>query len=132
MQFTQIKETCFYSSKLSAIKHFYHEILGLPIIAEAENKLIFFRAGTSVLLCFNPEYSKHQKVPPPHYAEGNLHFAFEVEANLYEQSKIELEQKGISIEYEHLWPSGKKSAYFSDPDGNVLEIVPAGLWDRLK
>lgn len=131
MRFTQIKETCFYAKDLSIIKHFYHNLLGLPIITEADNKLIFFKAGSSVLLCFNPVYSKNQEVPPPHYSKGKPHFAFEVEADSYESTKIELAEKDIHIEYEHIWPSGKKSAYFSDPEGNVLEIVPAGLWEAV-
>lgn len=131
MQFIQIKETCFYAKDLLAIKQFYHDLLGLPVITEIPEKLIFFRAGTSVLLCFNPAYSKNQDTPPPHYAEGKPHFAFEVPADKYCDSKKELTQKGIKIDYEHIWPSGKKSAYFSDPEGNVLEIVPSGLWEGL-
>ena len=60
MEFTQIKETCFYSENLDTIKEFYHAKLKLPIISEVPYKLIFFRAGSSVLLCFNPKYSKDQ------------------------------------------------------------------------
>ncbi len=129
MEFTQIKETCFYANDLLAIKAFYHEQLGLPIISEVAEKLIFFRAGSSVLLCFNPQYSAEQHVPPPHFADGRPHFAFEVEKDVYEQTKNELAAKEIPITYEHIWPSGGKSAYFEDPEGNVLEIVPSGLWD---
>ena len=131
MEITQIKETCFYSTQLELIKYFYHNKLELPIITEVPDKLIFFRAGSSVLLCFNPEYSENQEVPPPHYAKGKPHFAFEVKATHYEHVKEELATKQIEITYEHTWPSGKKSAYFEDPEGNVLEIVPSGLWDKL-
>jgi catechol 2,3-dioxygenase-like lactoylglutathione lyase family enzyme len=132
MRFTQIKETCFYAENLVQMKHFYHGLLGLPVISEVENKLLFLRAGSSVLLCFNPKHSEAQKTPPAHYAVGKPHFAFEVVASEYEDTKSELLEKGIEISYEHIWPGGQKSAYFSDPEGNVLEIVPSGLWEGVK
>jgi catechol 2,3-dioxygenase-like lactoylglutathione lyase family enzyme len=131
MQITQIKETCLYIKDLESAKIFYNGLLGLPIITHVPEKLIFFRCGRSVLLCFNPNHSKEQYVPPPHYASGKQHIAFEVEASKYESSKTELQQKGIEITYEHQWPTGKHSAYFEDPEGHVLEIVPSGLWDSL-
>jgi len=131
MKFTQIKETCFYSEDLELVKAFYHEKLDLPIISYVAEKLIFFRVGNSVLLCFNPNYSADQDVPPPHYAKGKPHFAFEVPAKNYEQYKVDLAKNGINITYEHTWPSGRKSAYFEDYEHNVLEIVPSGLWDAL-
>lgn len=129
MQITQIKETCLYIKDLERAKSFYHGLLGLPIITYVPDKLIFFRSGSSVLLCFEPEHSKTQDIPPPHFAYGKQHIAFEVKASGYEAAKVELIQKGIEITYEHEWPNGKHSAYFEDPEGHVLEIVPAGLWD---
>jgi catechol 2,3-dioxygenase-like lactoylglutathione lyase family enzyme len=131
VEFIQIKETCFYAEDLVQIKHFYHGVLGLPVISEVKDKLLFLRAGNSVLLCFNPKYSAAQEALPSHYATGKPHFAFEVVAHEYENTKRELSEKGVEITYEHIWPSGQKSAYFCDPEGNVLEIVPSGLWDGL-
>ncbi len=46
---------------------------------------------------------------PAHYAEGKQRLAFEVP--------------------EQAWKKGLKSFYFSDPAGNVLEIVPEGIWN---
>jgi catechol 2,3-dioxygenase-like lactoylglutathione lyase family enzyme len=130
MQINQIKETCLYIKDLEKAKEFYHGKLGMPIITHAPEKLIFFRSGSSVLLCFNPDFSEGQDVPPPHFANGKQHIAFEVPANDYESAKTELEAQGIEITYEHKWPNGKLSAYFEDPEGHVLEIVPAGLWEK--
>ncbi len=129
MQITQIKETCLYIKDLERAKSFYSGLLDLPIITYVPDKLIFFRSGSSVLLCFNPEYTKSQNVPPAHFAFGKQHIAFEVKASDYESAKDELVQKRIEITYEHEWPTGKYSAYFEDPEGHVLEIVPTGLWD---
>lgn len=130
MEFLKIKETCLYIRDLGKAKDFYHGLLGLQIIDFADGKHLFLRAGQSVLLLFNPEDSKHKVSPPPHFGGGKQHFAFEIESAVYERSKVEIEQKGITIIDEITWRSGKKSFYFHDPEGNVLEIIPdGGIWD---
>lgn len=139
MNFKQIKETCIYTTDLEAARAFYHNKLGLEIISFLPGKHVFFRAGTSVLLCFNPNDSRLKKSPPPHYSTGRYHFAFEVEAADYEQHKAEILSKGIAITDTVVWDSGPRSAegfakatqesfYFEDGLGNVVEVVPAGIW----
>ncbi|MBN8651329.1 MAG: VOC family protein [Cytophagales bacterium] len=129
MNLTQIKETCLYFTNLKEARSFYHHLLGLPVIGEVANQHIFFRAGSSVLLCFNPEVSKSKTSPPAHYGAGKYHFAFEVPTAEYEAHKTELQQKGVVITDYVTWPNGLESFYFNDPAGHVVEIVPAGLWD---
>lgn len=130
MNFVKIKETCLYVHDLENTRRFYHEVLQLPIINYEPGKHIFFRLGSSVLLCFNPEDSKTKVTPPPHYGGGKQHVAFEVKESEYLNSKEEIKSKGIRILEEVIWKSGKKSFYFEDPEGNVLEIVPdKGIWD---
>jgi len=124
----QIKETCIYARDLEAIKHFYAGLLGLDVIHYLPGKHIFFRVGTSVLLCFNPDDSKKKTTPPGHFAEGKYHFAFEVAPADYDRNKKAIEQMQIKITDEVTWENGQKSFYFEDPAGNVLEIVPEGIW----
>jgi catechol 2,3-dioxygenase-like lactoylglutathione lyase family enzyme len=130
MKFLRIKETCLYVRDLNACRDFYNHILGLEEISFVPDKHLFFRAGDSVLLLFNPEDSKTKKSPPPHFASGNQHFAFEVPADEYETAKQQIIDKQIQIIDEVQWKSGKKSFYFRDPENNVLEILPEnGIWD---
>lgn len=124
----QIKETCLYVKDLDRSKAFYADKLGLPVISKVEHRHIFFRAGTSVLLCFIPEATQNDTSLPPHYGHGHLHLAFEVPLAEYESWKEKVEKAEISILQEHNWGKGLKSFYFNDPDGNLLEIVPEGLW----
>lgn len=128
MKFRQIKETCLYVKDLGRTTHFYTTILELPVIGEVEGRHIFFRAGNSVLLCFNAEATKESKDLPPHFGQGQLHLAFECEANEYVRWKERLEQAGIIIEHEQNWPNARKSCYFRDPDQHLLEIVMPGMW----
>lgn len=130
MKFLKIKETCLYAADLERIKQFYHEILELPIIHYDPGRHIFFRLGTSVLLCFNPEDSKTKVTPPAHFGGGKQHVAFEVSKSDYADAKAEIKAKGIPIIDEVVWASGEESFYFEDPLGNVLEIIPdKGIWD---
>lgn len=124
----KIKETCLYIKNLEAAKEFYHGLLGLEIIHHEPDKHIFFRAGTSVLLCFNPYDSKNKTSPPPHYGGGNQHYAFEVSPEDYEVVKNKIKALNIKIIDELVWKSGQESFYFNDPEGNVLEFVPEGVW----
>ena len=115
---------------LELAKKFYHGTLELPIISQEVGKHIFFRLGSSVLLCFNPEDSKTKLSPPAHFGGGKQHMAFEVPVIDYEKAKEELKEKGIKVTDEVTWKSGDKSFYFEDFEGNVLEIVPdKGVWD---
>lgn len=129
MEFTQIKETCLYVSDLDRAEAFYHGKMDLPVISKVDGRHIFFRAGTSVLLCFIPSATRQEKELPPHYAEGKQHIAFEVPAKEYQKCKEAMRLKGISTTHEQEWKDGLESFYFEDPDGHVLEIVPFGIWE---
>jgi catechol-2,3-dioxygenase len=131
MNFRQIKETCIYFSDLELAREFYHLKLELPIISYVRDKHIFFRAGTSVLLCFNPDDSRTKQSPPGHYSVGKYHFAFEVAKEEYELHKTKVLEKGIKIIDKVIWETQQESFYFEDPQGNVIEIVPEGIWSYL-
>lgn len=129
MKFLKIKETCLYVHDLERAKAFYEETLELKPIGYLPGKHAFFKAGTSVLLLFNPEDSRHKISPPAHYGGGKQHFAFEVTLADYAHAKEWIKSKGIQITDEVTWQSGITSFYFEDPEGNVLEIVPDdGIW----
>lgn len=126
---TQIKETCLYVSDLGRTRDFYEKKLGLPLISLVEGRHAFFRAGSSVLLCFLPEVTKAEQKLPPHYAYGKQHIAFGTQPEEYQSWKKHMEEKSIPITHRQDWGNGRESFYFEDPDGHVLEIVPEGLWE---
>ena len=126
---SKIKETCLYVEDLHKTKEFYNGKIGLPLISLVENSHVFFRAGTSVLLCFLAEKSSEQTTLPKHYGKGHIHFAFEVESKDYEKCKVHILELEIKIEQEQKWPNNKLSFYFRDPDNHLVEIVEVGLWD---
>jgi catechol 2,3-dioxygenase-like lactoylglutathione lyase family enzyme len=129
MQITQIKETCLYIQDLELARDFYHQKLGFKVISMVEGRHVFFRAGSSVLLCFVPEKTKQEKTLPSHFAFGKQHIAFEVEQADYLEWKKKIQELGIEILHEQKWKNNLFSFYFHDPEGHVLEIVPKGIWD---
>ena len=130
MHIRQIKETCLYVADLDRTQHFYHHLLGLPLIGRVEGRHVFFRAGSSVLLCFIAAKTAVDTQLPPHGSSGPGHLAFEVEAVEYERWKAHLQETGITVEYEQEWRQGQRSCYFRDPDEHLLEMVTSGLWER--
>jgi catechol 2,3-dioxygenase-like lactoylglutathione lyase family enzyme len=129
MRVTRIKETCIYVSDLNQTENFYHNQLGLPVIAKVPGRHIFFRAGESVLLCFIATQTEKETELPPHGARGSVHFAFEVEKDVYASTLDELQHNGIAILHEHTWKGKLRSFYFHDPDSNLLEVIEEGLWE---
>lgn len=127
-QVTQIKETALYVKDLDRTEDFYHGKLELEIISKEDKRHIFFKAGSSVLLCFMADATKKSETLPPHYGEGRMHIAFEVPKDKYREIKKWIRKKGIEIEHEQEWGDEYQSFYFRDPDGHSLEIVPAGMW----
>lgn len=129
MEILQIKETCIYIKDLERTQSFYSKTLGLPVIDKKEDRHIFFRAGTSVLLCFIPEASSRETELPPHWANGPAHLAFEVPGSEYHNWQKRITEAGIEVIHEQSWGDRYGSFYFHDPDGHVLEIVQPGMWD---
>ncbi|MEM9833389.1 MAG: VOC family protein [Bacteroidota bacterium] len=129
MKIESIKEVCLYVDDLETTRAFYHDLLGFSIISEVVNRHLFFRVGDAVLLCFNPKVTKNETILPPHYAIGPQHIAFQVDLAEYEAWKNKLQQHGVTIIHEQQWRENRYSCYFHDPVGNVLELVPPGIWE---
>ena len=125
---TKIKETCLYVGDLVRTKYFYETLLGMKVIHYKEDRHLFIRIGTDVLLFFNPEVTKTDQEMPQHEGYGRQHIAFECPLEEYESWKAHIKSLSIPIEQEIIWPKGGKSFYFRDPDGLCLEIVEPGIW----
>jgi catechol 2,3-dioxygenase-like lactoylglutathione lyase family enzyme len=124
-----IKETCLYVADTSRTRKFYEGSLGLTCFAEQPGVMVFFRAGTSVLLCFNADTTRGQGDLPAHFGSGELHFAFESDREHYDAWRKTVFDAGIAIEHDHVWKSGHRSFYFRDPDRHCVEIIEAGMWE---
>lgn len=129
-----ILETCLYAEDLDAAEAFYGGILGLERIARGEDRHVFYRCGSGVLLIFNPDQtlveSSSAGAPPvpPHGTRGPGHMAFRAPRSELERWKLHLTAAGVDIEAEVDWPRGGRSVYFRDPAGNSIEIASPEIW----
>lgn len=117
-----------YVDDLDAGERFYRDVLGLQLIAREEGRHVFFAAGNSVVLLFQPDSTLKGDILPAHGARGPTHFALGIDKEALDYWRLRLAQHGVAIEKEMQWPRGGQSLYFRDPAGNSVELVTPGLW----
>jgi catechol 2,3-dioxygenase-like lactoylglutathione lyase family enzyme len=123
---SSVLETVLYctSQNEDATRKFYDEVLGFRSIGRSS-----YRAGPDVFLLFNSDKSLVQDEPPPHGASGAAHVCFLTTPERYEEWKTHLADSGVELGQEITWDeSGRRSFYFDDPAGNLLEIADGDLW----
>lgn len=106
---------------LDRSEKFYTEILGLERLRRNAH-MVFVRSGSDALVL---TYSENP-VDPNRGDAHDIHHAFKVTPEEYDRAKTFLASKGITIFKEELRNSGTfrgRSAYFHDPDRNVIEII---------
>jgi catechol 2,3-dioxygenase-like lactoylglutathione lyase family enzyme len=132
MKINKVVETCIYSSDPDSMKRFYVGILGLTLVQEEKNKLVFRQAGKSMLLIFNPDRTSNGNDRlPTHGAQtppACIHFAMEIQEHDYDRWKELLANNKIAIEKEVDWEGRSRSLYFRDPSGNLVELITPGEW----
>lgn len=123
-----IHEASLYVSDLRRAERFWRR-LGLQVVLRKEGRHVFLRAGRDMLLLFDAAASRESGDVPAHGADGPGHVALDVpDAPALDAWRAHLAEAGVEIEHEHEWPSGGRSIYFRDPDGNSLEVITRGTW----
>jgi catechol 2,3-dioxygenase-like lactoylglutathione lyase family enzyme len=130
----RILETVIYASDLDTAEAFYARALGMRPFSKLGGRQLFYRCGNQVLLIFNPEATEipppaDAALPvPPHGARGQGHVCFAASLSEIDAWRCRLEDAGIEIEADFIWPSGGRSIYFRDPAGNCLEFAEPRIW----
>lgn len=122
-----ILETCLYAKDLQAARNFYEGLLGLECTNYREGEFAFFRSSRSMLLVFNPSYSRKLQKLPPHGADGSVHVAFRVPEKNLGPLRERFQSHGFQIQ-DASWENGQTSFYVRDPAGNLIEFAPPGIW----
>jgi catechol 2,3-dioxygenase-like lactoylglutathione lyase family enzyme len=125
-----ILETALYHAPGEAeqMERFYREVLGLPIVAKWGDGTAL-RLGSGVLLLFDRDGLAERDEPAAdHGTAGPGHTCLVALDGEYEAWKERLAEAGTEVTHEEAWPGGKRSFYFKDPAGNLLEIAEADIW----
>jgi catechol 2,3-dioxygenase-like lactoylglutathione lyase family enzyme len=124
-----IIETAIYVTDLDEAESFYGTILGLRAMGKETGRHVFFQVGeASVLLAFIADATLKGDHLPAHGAKGPGHFAIGIDADALDAWRQKLQESGVAIEQEVVWPKGGKSIYFRDPAGNSVELITPGVW----
>ena len=124
-------EFAIYGPDLGVLERFYRELLGLELMARAEQRLVALRCGHSALLLFDPSVTQHPGPIPHHGAVGAGHLAFIIEDEERAGWLERLRQHDVEVEREIEWEDGGWSIYFRDPAGNSVELAPPTIWGGL-
>jgi glyoxylase I family protein len=125
MQLNRIHHVAIICSDYARSKHFYAEVLGLKIIAEAYREArqsykldLALPDGTQLELFSFPNPPARPSRPE---AQGLRHLAFEVDD--VSEWKTGLEAKGVCVEDIRVDEyTGRRFTFFADPDGLPLEL----------
>ena len=120
----RIIEACIYVSDVDCAEDFYSKLLGIKPYAKVEGRHVFFKLENSMLLIFNPEYTKKSVDVPPHGCFGQGHIAFAIREDEIEDLKERLREIGIEIEAEVNWKNGGGQYTLGTPLGTALNLPP--------
>ena len=130
-QLDGVLETCLYHDTAEAedVERFYAELLGLALVSRWPDGMAF-RAGAGVLLLFDRQRLDERDGPiARHGSSGPGHACLLATApGELDAWRRRLETAGTEITHEHSWGDQRRSIYFADPAGNLLEIADGDLW----
>ncbi len=125
-----VLETVLYhpEAERESVHAFYGELLALREVAGWPDGTAY-RLGPGVLLLFCRELLAERDGPiAAHGTVGPGHACLLAEPGGYDAWRRRLEDAGVAITHEEEWSQGRRSFYFTDPAGNLLEIAAADIW----
>lgn len=116
-----IDYTVIFVRDMEAMRRFYEDILGFPLIRELSPNWLEYRVGDNTLALSRPGRTADD-APIPH-GTAALQLAFKVSPPEVDQCADELVRKGVALlspPTNHAF--GHRTLFFRDPDGNLLEV----------
>jgi catechol 2,3-dioxygenase-like lactoylglutathione lyase family enzyme len=116
-----IDYTVIFVRDMAAMRSFYEDILGFPLLRELSPGWIEYRLGDNTLALAKPSLTAAD-APTPN-GSASLQLAFKVSAPEVDQCADELVRHGLDLLSPPTdRPFGHRTLFFRDPDGNLLEV----------
>ncbi len=111
-------------SDIARSEAFYADLLGMKVIQRLPPAvgMLFLRCGRDYLVLSRTT----QPIGLEREDDSSIHHAFAVEGDEFDAALMELERNRVKVFLSEVRDQGVftgRSAYFHDPDGNVLEII---------
>jgi catechol 2,3-dioxygenase-like lactoylglutathione lyase family enzyme len=134
-------ETALFVENLPRACDFYEQVLGLRKIRLSDRGCVFRVANQRYLFLITLDAARsanetpYGTVPacavPQREGPGPGHLAFGVSADALHSWRARLANYDIDILSEVTWEGGARSLYFRDPDGHLIELATAGIWETI-
>jgi catechol 2,3-dioxygenase-like lactoylglutathione lyase family enzyme len=116
-----IDYTVIFVRDMTAMRRFYEDILGFPLLRELSLRWIEYRVGDNTLALARPSLTGAD-APTPN-GSASLQLAFKVSVPEVDKCADELLRQSVNL----LSPPtdqvfGHRTLFFRDPDGNLLEV----------
>jgi catechol 2,3-dioxygenase-like lactoylglutathione lyase family enzyme len=116
-----IDYTVIFVRDMAAMRRFYEDILGFPLLRELSPGWIEYRVGGNTLALARPSLTAADAPTPS--GSAALQLAFKVTADEVDACADQLMRQGVDL----LSPPtdqvfGHRTLFFRDPDGNLLEV----------
>ena len=106
---------------MAAMRRFYEDVLGFPLLRELSPGWVEYRVGDNTLALTRPSRTSGDAPTPD--GSAALQLAFKVSQPEVDECADELVRRGVVL----LSPPtdqvfGHRTLFFRDPDGNLLEV----------
>jgi catechol 2,3-dioxygenase-like lactoylglutathione lyase family enzyme len=112
---------------MAAMRRFYEDTLGFPLVRELSPRWIEYRVGDNTLALAIPGRTAGDAPTP--VGSASLQLAFRVSVPEVDACAAELVRRGVDLLSPPTdQPFGHRTLFFRDPDGNLLEVfadIPA-------
>jgi catechol 2,3-dioxygenase-like lactoylglutathione lyase family enzyme len=116
-----IDYTVIFARDMAAMRRFYEDILGFPLLRELSAGWIEYRVGNNTLALAKPSLTAADAPTPS--GSASLQLAFKVSALEVDQCADKLARQGVDLLSPPTdRPFGHRTLFFRDPDGNLLEV----------
>lgn len=116
-----IDYTVVFVRDMAAMRRFYEEVLGFPLVRELSAGWIEYKVGANTLALAKP--SRTASDAPTPKGSASLQLAFMVAVAEVDQCADELARHGVDLVSPPTDQAfGHRTLFFRDPDGNLLEV----------
>ena len=119
---SRVLEACLYATNLDAAERFYVDVLGFAVEWEPDSDNVYLSSGIDNLAL---HAGAHAAVPSSGSGQALDHLGLIVRAaDDVDKWAAFLESRGMTLDAKpKTHRDGARSCYFSDPDGNHVQII---------